>query len=50
VGILPILLGAGAGGKFGFDMSGRGPTDPDPQELIANFYGNQGNTPTAIYR
>lgn len=42
-GILPILLGAGAGGKFGFDMSGRGPTDPE--RIVANFYGNQGNQP-----
>jgi len=42
-GILPILLGAGAGGKFGFDMSGRGPTDPE--RITANFYGNQGNSP-----
>ena len=42
-GILPILLGAGAGGKFGFDMSGRGPTDAE--RVTANFYGNQGNSP-----
>ena len=42
-GILPILLGAGAGGKFGFDMAGA--TGSDPQGLISNFYGNQGNTP-----
>ena len=42
-GILPIILGAGAGGKFGFDMSGRGPTDPE--RIVANFYGNQGNQP-----
>ena len=42
-GILPILLGAGAGGKFGFDMSGA--AGSDPQGLISNFYGNQGNTP-----
>ena len=42
-GILPIILGAGAGGKFGFDMSGRGPTDPE--RITANFYGNQGNQP-----
>jgi hypothetical protein len=42
-GILPILLGAGAGGKFGFDMFGRGPTDPE--RIVANFYGNQGNQP-----
>ena len=42
-GILPILLGAGAGGKFGFDMSGRGPTDPE--RITANFYGNQDNQP-----
>jgi hypothetical protein len=43
-GILTALLGAGAGGKFGFDMSGRGPTDPE--RITANFYGNQGNQPT----
>ena len=43
-GILTALLGAGAGGKFGFDMSGRGPTDPE--KITANFYGNQGNSPT----
>jgi len=42
-GILPIILGAGAGGKFGFDMSGRGPTDSE--RIVANFYGNQGNSP-----
>jgi len=42
-GILTALLGAGAGGKFGFDMSGRGPTDPE--RIVANFYGNQGNQP-----
>ena len=42
-GILPMILGAGAGGKFGFDMSGRGPTDPE--RITANFYGNQGNQP-----
>jgi len=42
-GILPILLGAGAGGKFGFDMAGA--TGSDPQGLISNFYGNQGNQP-----
>ena len=43
-GILSMILGAGAGGKFGFDMSGRGPTDPE--RITANFYGNQGNSPT----
>jgi hypothetical protein len=43
-GILPILLGAGAGGKFGFDMAGA--AGSDPQGLISNFYGNQGNSPT----
>jgi len=42
-GILSMILGAGAGGKFGFDMSGRGPTDPE--RIVANFYGNQGNQP-----
>jgi len=42
-GILSMILGAGAGGKFGFDMSGRGPTDPE--RITANFYGNQGNSP-----
>jgi len=42
-GILSMILGAGAGGKFGFDMSGRGPTDPE--RITANFYGNQGNQP-----
>ena len=42
-GILTTLLGAGAGGKFGFDMSGRGPTDSE--RIVANFYGNQGNQP-----
>ena len=42
-GILPILLGAGAGGKFGFDMAGA--AGSDPQGLISNFYGNQGNSP-----
>ena len=42
-GILPMILGAGAGGKFGFDMSGRGATDPE--RITANFYGNQGNQP-----
>ena len=43
-GILSMILGAGAGGKFGFDMSGKGPTDPE--RITANFYGNQGNSPT----
>ena len=42
-GILSMILGAGAGGKFGFDMSGRGPTDAE--RVTANFYGNQGNSP-----
>jgi len=42
-GILTALLGAGAGGKFGFDVAGA--TGSDPQGLISNFYGNQGNTP-----
>ena len=42
-GILPILLGAGAGGKFGFDAVGREPTDS--QKVETNFYGNQGNSP-----
>jgi len=42
-GILPILLGAGAGGKFGFDAVGREPTDL--QKIETNFYGNQGNSP-----
>jgi len=42
-GILSMILGAGAGGKFGFDMSGKGPTDPE--RITANFYGNQGNSP-----
>ena len=42
-GILSMILGAGAGGKFGFDMSGRGPTDSE--RIVANFYGNQGNKP-----
>jgi len=42
-GILSMILGAGAGGKFGFDASGRGPTDPE--RITANFYGNQGNSP-----
>ena len=42
-GILPIILGAVGGGKFGFDMSGRGPTDSE--RIVANFYGNQDNQP-----
>jgi len=42
-GILPILLGAGAGGKLGFDAVGREPTDS--QKVETNFYGNQGNSP-----
>ena len=42
-GILSMILGAGAGGKFGFDMSGRGPTDAE--RVTGNFYGNQGNSP-----
>lgn len=42
-GILSMILGAGAGGKFGFDMSGQGPTDPE--RITTNFYGNQGNSP-----
>ena len=42
-GILSMILGAGAGGKFGFDMAGRGPTDAE--RVTGNFYGNQGNSP-----
>ena len=42
-GILSMILGAGAGGKFGFDAVGREPTDS--QKVETNFYGNQGNSP-----